>query len=58
MQKAVGSWVREAGKRDPQRLLKFLDRHAPAAMPRITLRYAIEKLTKAQREHYLGLKAK
>ena len=56
VQKAVGSWVREAGKRDPQRLIKFLDKHA-ATMPRITLRYAIEKLRKAQREHYLGLKA-
>ena len=57
VQKAVGSWVREAGKRDPQRLRQFLDRHA-AAMPRTILRYAIEKLGKAQREHYLGLKAK
>ncbi len=57
VQKAVGSWVREAGKRDPQRLLQFLDRHA-ATMPRTILRYAIEKLSKAQREHYLGLKAK
>ncbi len=57
VQKAVGSWVREAGKRDPQRLLKFLDNHA-ATMPRIILRYAIEKLSKSQREHYLGLKAK
>ena len=57
VQKAVGSWVREAGKRNPNRLLQFLDKHA-ATMPRITLRFAIEKLTKAQREHYLGLKAK
>lgn len=57
VQKAVGSWVREAGKRDSQRLMKFLDRHA-ATMPRIILRYAIEKLSKAQRELYLGLKEK
>ena len=57
VQKAVGSWVREAGKRDPRRLLQFLDRHA-ATLPRTILRYAIEKLGKAQREHYLGLKAK
>jgi 3-methyladenine DNA glycosylase AlkD len=57
VQKAVGSWVREAGKRDPKRLLQFLDGHA-ATMPRIVLRYAIEKLGKAQRDHYLGLKAK
>ena len=57
VQKPVGSWVRDAGKRDPKRLLQFLDRHA-ATMPRTILRYAIEKLGKAQREHYLGLKAK
>ena len=57
VQKAVGSWVREAGKRDPQRLLKFLDKYT-ATMPRIILRYAIEKLSKAQRGHYLALKAK
>ena len=57
VQKAVGSWVREAGKRDPQRLLKFLDKSA-ATMPRTILRYAIEKLTKVQREHYQGLKNK
>jgi 3-methyladenine DNA glycosylase AlkD len=57
VQKAVGSWVREAGKRDPKRLLQFLDGHA-ATMPRIVLRYAIEKLGKAQRDHYLSLKAK
>ena len=33
IQKAVGGWVREAGKRDPQALLEFLDRFA-ATMPR------------------------
>lgn len=52
--KAVGSWVREAGKKAPLQLLAFLDQHA-ATMPRVTLRYAIEKLTKKQREHYLKL---
>jgi 3-methyladenine DNA glycosylase AlkD len=57
VQKAVGGWVREAGKRDPKKLIGFLDKHA-ATMPRTTLRYAIEKLTKPQREYYLGLKAK
>jgi 3-methyladenine DNA glycosylase AlkD len=34
VQKAVGSWVREAGKRDKQKLLIFLDKHA-ATMPRL-----------------------
>jgi 3-methyladenine DNA glycosylase AlkD len=56
VQKAVGGWVREAGKRNPKRLLGFLDQHA-ATMPRTTLRYAIEKLAKPQRAYYLGLKA-
>jgi 3-methyladenine DNA glycosylase AlkD len=51
--KAVGSWVREAGKRDKQRLLDFLDKHA-ATMPRVTLRYAIEKLDKRSKEVYMS----
>ncbi len=53
--KAVGGWVREAGKRDRQKLLSFLDKHA-ATMPRVALRYAIEHLDKKQRDHYLSLK--
>ena len=53
--KAAGGWVREAGKKDRQRLLSFLDRHA-AAMPRTMLRYATEHLDKEQRDHYLGMK--
>ena len=55
VQKAVGGWVREAGKRDPTRLRAYLDQHA-ATMPRTTLRYAIEHLSPEQRSHYLGLK--
>lgn len=51
IQKAVGSWVREAGKRDKQKLLTFLDKYA-ATMPRVTLRYAIEKLDKKQKDLY------
>ena len=57
VQKAVGGWVREAGKKDLQKLLSFLDRYA-ASMPRTILRYAIEHLEKDQREHYLGMKAR
>ena len=53
--KAVGGWVREAGKRDPDGLLDFLDRFA-ATMPRTALRYAVEHLDKTQRDHYMGLK--
>ena len=54
-----GAWSdptrREAGKKDRQRLLSFLDRHA-TTMPRTALRYAIEHLDKEQREHYLNMK--
>jgi 3-methyladenine DNA glycosylase AlkD len=53
--KAVGSWVREAGKRDKRKLLDFLNRHA-ASMPRITLRYAIEKLDKKEKEFFIKAK--
>jgi 3-methyladenine DNA glycosylase AlkD len=52
IQKAVGSWVREAGKRDNRKLIDFLDRHA-ASMPRTTLRYAIEKLDRKLKDYYL-----
>lgn len=55
MHKATGGWLREAGKKDPKKLLSFLDKQA-ATMPRTALRYAIEKLDKKQRDHYLGLK--
>jgi 3-methyladenine DNA glycosylase AlkD len=55
VQKAVGGWVREAGKRDPGRLLAFLDRHA-RTMPRTALRYAIEHLDPETRRHYLELR--
>jgi 3-methyladenine DNA glycosylase AlkD len=52
---AVGSWIREAGKRSPGQLLAFLDRYA-ATMPRITLRYAIEKLDPGLKKKYMALK--
>lgn len=54
--KAAGGWIREAGKKHRQELLKFLDRYA-MVMPRTMLRYAIEKFPKAQRDYYLKLKA-
>lgn len=53
--KATGWMLRFAGDKDKARLLSFLDTHA-ATMPRVALRYAIEKLDKKQRDHYLGLK--
>ena len=52
---AVGGWLREAGKKDLQSLLNFLDDHA-ATMPRVALRYTTEHLEKPKREHYLSLK--
>lgn len=55
VQKAVGSWIREAGKKDTARLYNYLDKYA-ATLPRITLRYAIEKLDKTKRDYYLELK--
>jgi len=53
--KATGWMLRAAGDKDRKRLLEFLDRHA-ATMPRVLLRYSIEKLDKNQREHYLQMK--
>jgi hypothetical protein len=55
--KAVGGWIREAGKRDEQRLRDYLDRNAPT-MSRTALRYAVEHLLPEVRDHYLDLKNK
>ena len=55
LHKATGGWLREAGKKDRQKLLSFLDQHA-ATMPRTALRYSIEHLDKEQRDHYLKMK--
>ncbi|HKG18758.1 MAG TPA: DNA alkylation repair protein [Candidatus Limnocylindrales bacterium] len=54
VQKAVGWMLREVGKKDPARHRTFLDRHA-RTMPRVMLRYAIEKLPPDRRRHYMGL---
>lgn len=52
VQKAVGSWLREAGKKDQKRLLAFLKTHS-ASMSRPMLRYAVEKLPPAVRAKYI-----
>jgi hypothetical protein len=52
VQKAVGSWLREAGKKDQKRLLQFLEAHS-SSMSRTTLRYAVEKLPPARRAKFL-----
>ncbi len=55
LQKAVGWSIREMGKVDGQLLRQFLDKHA-ATMPRIALRYSLEKLTITEKNHYMNLK--
>ncbi|MBP7775199.1 MAG: DNA alkylation repair protein [Candidatus Saccharimonadales bacterium] len=56
MHKAVGWTLREVGKRcDEQLLRNFLNRHAHH-MPRTALRYAIEHLPPADRQHYMKKK--
>lgn len=54
--KAVGWMLRETGKRvDRSQLLAFLDEYA-AVMPRTMLRYAIEHLDTATKQHYMTQK--
>jgi hypothetical protein len=55
VQKAVGGWVREAGKQDLGRLRLYLDEFA-ATMPRSALRYAVEHLDADERSRYLGMR--
>ena len=50
--KAVGWMLREVGKQKESALLAFLDVYG-LQMPRTTLRYAIERLPNALRQHYL-----
>ncbi len=52
LHKASGWMLREAGKRSPEELTAFLDRHAHH-MPRTMLRYSIEKLDPETRRHYM-----
>ncbi|MEO1010549.1 MAG: DNA alkylation repair protein [Bacteroidota bacterium] len=52
--KAVGSWIRGAGKKDERKLRSFLDRYV-STMPRVTLRYAVEKLDKETKGYYMRL---
>ena len=55
MHKAVGWMLREMGKRCSMDLLRqFLELHAHE-MPRTALRYAIEKMPPAEREHWMQI---
>jgi hypothetical protein len=53
--KGAGWMLRYAGDKDRAGLASFLDKHA-VTMPRVMLRYSIEKLDKDKREHYLRQK--
>lgn len=57
MHKAVGWMLREAGKRDFDRLRTFVDNHY-GEMPRTMLRYAIEKFPESERKEILKRKPK
>lgn len=52
MHKAVGWMLREAGKKDENALIDFLDQYW-SKMPRTMLRYAIERLPETQRQAVL-----
>jgi 3-methyladenine DNA glycosylase AlkD len=51
--KALGWMLREVGKRDIKVLRKFLDEYY-TQMPRVMLRYSIEKMEKDERDRYMG----
>jgi 3-methyladenine DNA glycosylase AlkD len=53
IQKAVGWMLREAGRRDPRRLERYL-RSTGGRVPRTTLRYAIERFPAATRRDLLA----
>lgn len=54
VQKAVGTWLRHAGKQDEKRLLDFLEKHA-AEMNRTTLTTTMENLNKEQKKYFRSL---
>ena len=56
VQKAIGSWTREAGKKDPTALITFLNRHKDR-LPRSTITAASKHLSADQREA-LGVKTR
>lgn len=55
MHKAVGWMLREMGKRVSMDLLREFLRLHVHEMPRTTLRYAIEKMSDAERKHWMSL---
>lgn len=55
LHKATGWVLREVGKRNQLALLNFLDQQA-SRMPRVMLRYSIEKLPESLRQKYLQIR--
>ena len=51
VQKAIGTWVRHAGKQDEDRLHEFLEKHA-SKIERATLTIMMEKLDKKKKEYF------
>ncbi|MET1416692.1 DNA alkylation repair protein [Roseibium sp. HPY-6] len=56
VQKAIGSWTREAGKKDPAALMAFLEKYKDR-LPRTTMTIAAKHLTIEHRVS-LGMKAR
>lgn len=52
MHKASGWMLREVGKRDIKPLISFLNKYSKT-MPRIMLRYSVEKLSPEKRKYYM-----
>lgn len=52
MRKAIGWMLREAGKRNKDLLVAFLEKYC-LVMPRTMLRYAIEKFPEEKRKYYM-----
>ena len=51
VQKAIGTWMRHAGKKDQEKLMNFLETHA-AVMERQTLTTTMEKLDKKKKKYF------
>lgn len=52
--KVVGGALRWAGQIDRARMMAFLDKHA-ATMPRVMLRYALEKFPAKEKARYMAM---